>query len=163
MFLLFSMPSRNALRNSGVPGFPAFSASGTAFANSKYASYACPPNVARDPGPNCASYLVTYSSAVFLIGFEYVTKYEAQFGPGSRATFGGHAYDAYLLFANAVPDALKAGKPGTPEFRKALRDGIEKSKNMVGVHGIFNLTDKDHVGLDERARLLVLVQCATCT
>jgi len=112
-------------------------------------------------GPMLVAEQLPDSNPIKKTALEYVTKYEAQFGPGSRATFGGHAYDAYLLFANAVPDALKAGKPGTPEFRKALRDGIEKSKNMVGVHGIFNLTDKDHVGLDERARLIVRVQGGT--
>jgi branched-chain amino acid transport system substrate-binding protein len=101
------------------------------------------------------------SNPIKKTALEYVTEYEAQFGAGSRATFGGHAYDAYLLFAKAVPEALEAGKPGTPEFRKALRDGIEKSKNVVGVHGIFNLTDKDHVGLDEQARLIVRVEGGT--
>lgn len=95
------------------------------------------------------------------VALEYVKKYETQYGPGTRATFGGHAYDAYLVFANAVPDALKVAKPGTPEFRKALRDAIEKSKDVVGSHGVFNLTATDHIGLDNRARMIVRVQDGT--
>ena len=43
----------------------------------------------------------------------------------SRTTFGGHLWDAYLLLAKAIPEALKKAKPGTPEFRAALRDALE--------------------------------------
>lgn len=101
------------------------------------------------------------SNPIKKVALEYVTNYEKQYGPGSRATFGGHAYDSYLTFANAVPTALKAGKPGTPEFRKALRDAIEQSKNVIGSHGIFNITSADHIGLDERARMMVTVKGGT--
>src|SRR5215471_9047232 len=48
---------------------------------------------------------------------EYVTKYEAKFGPGSRTTFGGHAWDAWLLLQVAIPEALNKGQPGTKAFR----------------------------------------------
>jgi len=34
---------------------------------------------------------------------EYITKYEAKYGKDSRSTFGGHAWDSYLLLARAVP------------------------------------------------------------
>jgi len=95
------------------------------------------------------------------VALDYVTRYEAQFGAGTRATFGGHAYDSYLVFASAVPAALKVAKPGTPEFRKALRDAIEKSKDVVGSHGIFNITATDHIGLDNRARMMIRVQDGT--
>lgn len=98
------------------------------------------------------------SNPIKKVALDYVTRYEAQFGAGTRATFGGHAYDAFLVAANAIPAALKVAKPGTPEFRKALRDEIEKSKNVVGTHGIFNLTPTDHIGLDKRARMMVQVR-----
>lgn len=98
------------------------------------------------------------SNPIRKVALDYVTRYEAQFGAGTRATFGGHAYDAFLVAANAIPAALKVAKPGTPEFRKALRDEIEKSKNVVGTHGIFNLTPTDHIGLDKRARMMVQVR-----
>jgi branched-chain amino acid transport system substrate-binding protein len=67
-------------------------------------------------------------------------------------------YNAYRLFATALPAALKAGKPGTPEFRKALRDAIESGKEVVGTHGVFNMTESDHFGHDARARVLVRVE-----
>jgi branched-chain amino acid transport system substrate-binding protein len=59
---------------------------------------------------------------------EYITKYEAKHGAGSRTTFGGHAWDAYLLLARAIPEALKKGKPGTREFRAALRDATRSKR-----------------------------------
>ena len=55
---------------------------------------------------------------------EYITKYEAKHGKDSRSTFGGHAWDAYLLLARAIPEALKKAKPGTKEVRSALRDPL---------------------------------------
>jgi branched-chain amino acid transport system substrate-binding protein len=87
---------------------------------------------------------------------EYVTKYEAKYG--TRSTFGGHAWDAYMLLAHAIPDALKKAKPGTKEFRAALRDGLENAKDVFGAHGVFNMTPQDHNGLDNRARLMIKIE-----
>jgi len=58
----------------------------------------------------------------------------------------------------AIPAALKKAKPGTPEFRAALRDALENVKNVVGTHGVYNVTPANHNGLDERARVLVRVE-----
>jgi len=87
---------------------------------------------------------------------EYITKYEAKYG--TRSTFGGHAWDAYLLLSNAIPEALKKAQPGTKEFRVALRDALENDKNIVGTHGVFNMSPQDHNGLDNRARVMLKVE-----
>ncbi len=87
---------------------------------------------------------------------EYVTAYEAKFGP--RSTFGGHAFDAFTLLDKAVPDALKAGKPGTREFRVALRNALENVKDVVGVHGVFTMSPSDHNGLDNRGRMMMTIK-----
>ena len=87
----------------------------------------------------------------------YKAAYEKAYGNGSVSTFGGHAWDAGLLLAAAVPQALKHGEPGTAEFRSALRDAIESTRNLAGSHGIFNLGATDHLGLDQRARVMVEV------
>ena len=63
--------------------------------------------------------------------------------------------------ANAVPQALKTAKPGTPEFRAALRDALESIKNLPGAHGVFNLSANDHLGLDGRARVMVRIDGGT--
>jgi branched-chain amino acid transport system substrate-binding protein len=88
---------------------------------------------------------------------EYITKYEAKYGKDSRSTFGGHAWDAYLLLAQAVPEALKKGKPGTKEFRAALRDALENTKELVATHGVYTMTPQDHNGLDNRARTMIKI------
>jgi len=90
------------------------------------------------------------------VAAEYITAYEAKYGKGSRTTFGGHAYDPYLLLANAIPQALKKGKPGTKEFRAALRDALESS-NVVGTHGVFVMGPQEHNGLDNRARVMIKI------
>ena len=90
-------------------------------------------------------------------GAEYVAKYEAKFGPGTRTTFGGHAWDAWLLLQHAIPEALKKAKPGTKEFRAALRDALENIKELPGAHGMFNMSTGDHNGLDNRARVMVKI------
>ena len=63
---------------------------------------------------------------------EYITKYEAKYGPGSRSTFGGHAWDSYMLLSVAIPEALKKAQPGTKEFRAALRDALEGDEERGG-------------------------------
>jgi branched-chain amino acid transport system substrate-binding protein len=89
---------------------------------------------------------------------EYVAKYEAAYGKGSVSTFGAHAWDAGLLMAAAVPQALKKAQPGTPAFRAALRDALEQVKELPGAHGIFTMSPNDHLGLDQRARVMVKIE-----
>ncbi len=92
---------------------------------------------------------------------EYVTKYEAAQGKGTVSTFGAHAWDAGLLLATAAPVALKKAQPGTKEFRAALRDALEGTTNLPAAHGVFNMSAKDHLGLDQRARVMVKVDGGT--
>jgi len=89
---------------------------------------------------------------------EYVKLYEASYGANSRSTFGGHAYDAFLLLNRAVPEAMKKAKPGTAEFRAALRDALENVKELPAVHGVFNMSAKDHNGFDSRAAVMATVE-----
>jgi branched-chain amino acid transport system substrate-binding protein len=91
------------------------------------------------------------------VASDFTKRYEQTFGEGSRNAFGGYSYDAFLLLNAAVPAAMAKAKPGTPEFRQALRDALENVKNVVGTHGVYNMTPTDHNGLDERARVLVHV------
>ncbi len=89
---------------------------------------------------------------------EYITKYEAKYGKDSRSTFGGHAWDAYVLLANAIPQALRKAQPGTKEFRAALRDALEAEKEVVATHGVYTMSASDHNGLDNRARTMIKIE-----
>lgn len=87
----------------------------------------------------------------------YVEAYEKVHGKDSVSTFGGHAWDAVVLLQAAIPAALKKAQPGTKEFRAALRDGLESIKEVPGAHGIFNMSPGDHLGLDQRAAVMVQI------
>lgn len=92
------------------------------------------------------------------VALDYVKAYESAHGADSRSTFGGHTWDAGLLFQRAAQDALKKAKPGTPEFRQALRDGLENVKNLAATHGVFSMSAADHTGLDANSRVMVRVE-----
>jgi branched-chain amino acid transport system substrate-binding protein len=108
-------------------------------------------------GPILVAEQLPDSNPVKKSALAYKAAYEKAYGPGSVSTFGGHAWDAGALMANAVPTALKSGKPGTPEFRKALRDAIENTRELAGAHGIFNMSATDHLGFDQRSRVMVQI------
>ncbi|WP_087646050.1 ABC transporter substrate-binding protein [Caballeronia choica] len=92
------------------------------------------------------------------LALAYIKLYEAQRGPGSVSAFGSYAWDAGMLLNRAMPLAMKAGAPGTPEFRRALRDALEGTKNFADTNGLVNMTPNDHIGLDQRARVMVEIR-----
>jgi branched-chain amino acid transport system substrate-binding protein len=91
------------------------------------------------------------------VALAYIAQYEKQFG-SKPATFGANTWDAGLLLERAIPVALRAGKPGTEAFRVALRDALEKEREVVGCQGVFNMSADNHNGMDERARVLITVR-----
>lgn len=109
-------------------------------------------------GPVLVAEQLPASHPVKKSAMAYVTAYEAAHGKGSVSTFGAHGWDAGVLMAAAVPVALKKAKPGTVEFRTALRDALEQIKELPGAHGIFNMSENDHLGLDQRARVMVKIE-----
>jgi len=78
----------------------------------------------------------------------YDQSYKKSFGV-EASTFGGYAYDAYLLIAAAI----KKGAV-TPE---QIRNGIEQSQKLVSISGVFNISSKDHNGLDLSAFEMVKI------
>jgi len=91
-------------------------------------------------------------------GLALDTAYEAKYGPNSRSQFAGHSYDAFELLKRVIPVALKTAKPGTPEFREAIRQALLTEKDMAATQGVYNFTEKDRSGLDDRARIILTVK-----
>ena len=91
-------------------------------------------------------------------GLAFNTAYEAKYGPSSRSQFAGHSYDAFEVLKRIIPVALKAGKPGTAEFREGIRQALMSEKEIVATQGVYNWTEKDRYGLDERSRILLTVK-----
>src|ERR1700726_2652216 len=91
-------------------------------------------------------------------GLALNTAYEAKYGPNSRSQFAGHSYDAFEVLKRVVPVALKTAKPGTPEFREAIRQALLTEKEIVATQGVYNWTEKDRYGLDDRSRIILTVK-----
>ncbi len=87
----------------------------------------------------------------------YIAAYKA-LHKEEPAAFGAHLFDSVVLVENAVPVALKAAKPGTAEFRAALRDALENGKEIYLNNGLSNMTPTDHNGYDERSAFLIKVE-----
>ena len=91
------------------------------------------------------------------VAIDFVQKYEKAYGPGSRNQFAGHGYDAELVLEKIIPVALKKAKPGTPEFRVALRDALENIGRTVVSHGVLNWTKDDHWGYTNETGVMLKV------
>jgi branched-chain amino acid transport system substrate-binding protein len=109
-------------------------------------------------GPVLVAAQLPDSNPVKKSALEYVSKYESAYGKGSTSTFGAHAWDAGLLLQYAIPVALKRAQPGSKEFRSALRDALEGLKNVTVSHGVVNMSAVDHLGFDQRARVMVKIE-----
>ena len=91
------------------------------------------------------------------LALDYIAAYEKVYN-AKPATFGANVYDAGLLLQRAVPEAAKKAKPGTPEFRAALRDALESTQELVGTQGVYNMSPADHSGFDRRGRELMTLK-----
>lgn len=92
------------------------------------------------------------------VALDFLRQWDAAYGAATRNPFAGYSYDGYLVLNAAVGAALKQAKPGTPEFRSALRDALENVKNVVGSSAIYNLSPSNHNGADERGLAMVRVE-----
>lgn len=91
------------------------------------------------------------------IALDFVAKYEKAYGANSRNQFAGHGYDALLVLEKIVPMALKKAKPGTPEFRAALKEATETMGRTVVSHGVLNYTKDNHWGFTTETGVILKV------
>ena len=90
------------------------------------------------------------------IALEYQAAYQKANNEPARGAFGPYAFDGWLVLLDSAKRALATGvKPGTPEFRSALRDALVNAKDVVGTHGIYNFHPGNSFGVDKRALVLV--------
>ena len=91
----------------------------------------------------------------------FVQAYEGRYGPGTRSLFGATLWDGFFLIDAAVPAALKAGLPGTPAFRTALRDAMEQVRGLAGAEAVFSLSPTDHSGAQADSQVMVEIRDGT--
>lgn len=112
-------------------------------------------------GPVLVAEQLDAASPVKPVALEYVTRFEKQHGPNSRTQFGAHAFDALKVLERIVPVALKRAKPGSAEFRQALREALESEKEIAISHGVLNFSKTDHLGFDERGVVMLRIDNGT--
>ncbi len=98
------------------------------------------------------------SNPVKKAAVDFVKRFEARHGPNSRSLFAATAWDALLIIQEAARNAMKKARPGTPEFRTALRDAIEGLRDFVGSEGVYNMSATDHNGVDARSQVMVRIE-----
>ena len=91
------------------------------------------------------------------VAIDFVQKYEKAYGPGSRNQFAGHAYDMVIVLEKILPGALKKARPGTAEFRAALKDGMETMGRTLFSHGVMNWSRDDHWGFTNETGVMLKV------
>ncbi|MEB0137104.1 ABC transporter substrate-binding protein [Actimicrobium sp. CCC2.4] len=109
-------------------------------------------------GPAVVARQLPPTNPVRKVALQFTDRYEAAYGAGSVTQFAADAWGAYMLIANAVPQALKVAQPGTRQFRAALRDALENTRNLTVPQGVINMNPQDHVGLDQRARVMGIIK-----
>jgi branched-chain amino acid transport system substrate-binding protein len=91
------------------------------------------------------------------VAIDFVQKYEKSVGAGTRNQFAGHSYDAQIVLEKVLPVALKKAKPGTKEFRAAIRDAMENMGRTIFSHGVMNWTKDDHWGYTNETGVMLKV------
>ena len=106
-------------------------------------------------GPGVVARGLPDSNPVKEVAMNFTERYEAKYGPNTATQFAGDAWGAWIVADKAVSRVIKKGiKPGTVEFRNALRDEIENTKDLIVPNGVLNITPRDHQGFDTRAAVM---------
>ncbi|HEY9239637.1 MAG TPA: ABC transporter substrate-binding protein [Burkholderiaceae bacterium] len=108
-------------------------------------------------GPAVVPHLLPDANASKAIATKYVADYEKAYGKGNANQFGAHAYDVVVVLEKAVPIALKKAKPGTKEFRAALKDALETMGRTPVSQGVLNYTATDHFGYTPETGVLLTI------
>ena len=74
------------------------------------------------------------------------------------SVFAANAWDASIVLQHALKTAMGTAKPGTVEFRSALRDALEGTRDVVTSQGVSTMSPNDHVGYDARAAVMVQIK-----
>ncbi len=98
------------------------------------------------------------SNPIKAVSLDFIARYDAKWGKGAASPISGYAWDGMLVLDAAAATALKTAKPGTPEFRIALRDALQDGHDVVGTNAVYHFTPQDHYGVDDRSRVIVAIK-----
>jgi branched-chain amino acid transport system substrate-binding protein len=115
--------------------------------------------VVAPAGPVVVADQLPMDNPIRAAGVQFRALYEKANGDKGAESFSAYAYDALILLSDGAKRALATGaKPGTPEFRLALRDALVSTRNVVGTHAVYNYTPGERYGTDERSRVMVRLE-----
>jgi branched-chain amino acid transport system substrate-binding protein len=107
-------------------------------------------------GPVVVAEQLPDSNPIKAVSLRFRELYQKANGAPSTDAFAAYGYDALLVLADAVKRvAAGAAKPGTPEYRQALRDALVATNEVVGTHAVYTFHPGERYGVDERSRVLV--------
>jgi branched-chain amino acid transport system substrate-binding protein len=110
-------------------------------------------------GPVTAAEQLAGGNPIQKVALAFHTAFEKANGELPTDSFSSYAFDGWLIFVDAARRALATGaKPGTPEFRTALRQALFTTREMVGTQGVYTFTPADRHGVDDRSRILVQIE-----
>jgi branched-chain amino acid transport system substrate-binding protein len=107
-------------------------------------------------GPIVAAEQLPDSNPMKAVNMKFFADYTKATGSPAHDTFAAYTYDGMLVLADAVKRvAAKGIKPGTPEYRAALRDALATTHEVVGTQAVYNFKPGERFGTDERSGVLV--------
>ncbi|MBR1205605.1 MULTISPECIES: ABC transporter substrate-binding protein [unclassified Bradyrhizobium] len=110
-------------------------------------------------GPVTAAEQLPASNPIQKVALAFRAAFEKANGEAPTDSFSSYSFDGWLVFVDAAKRALATGaKPGSPEFRVALREALFTTKELAGTQGVYSYTPADRHGVDARARILVQIE-----
>src|ERR1700751_644392 len=110
-------------------------------------------------GPVTAAEQLPVSNPIQKVGLAFRASFEKANGEMPTDSFSSYSFDGWLVFVDAAKRAIATGaKPGSPEFRSALRQAFFTTKEVVGTQGVYTFTPADRHGVDGRSRVLVQIE-----
>lgn len=107
-------------------------------------------------GPVVVAEQLPAGNPIRKVSMDFRAAYEKANGTPPTDAFSAYSFDAWLIFADAAQRALATkAEPGTPQFRTALHDAINGTRELVGTHGVYNFKSDSRYGSDERSRVIV--------
>jgi len=99
------------------------------------------------------------SNPIQKVALAFRAAFEKASGEPPTDSFSSYSFDGWLVLVDAAKRALATGaKPGTPEFRVALRQALFTTKDVVGTQGVYSYTPADRHGVDARSRIMVQIE-----
>ena len=92
------------------------------------------------------------------ISLVYRNAYKKVNGSYPDDAFSAYAFDAWLVLVHAADKVDPKLQPGTPAYRKALRDAIFATHELDGTMGVFNFHPGSPYGVDKRACVIVRLE-----